>query len=84
MLQPLLKVALGYGLHAKQHPMIIALAAIGGTYAFGPLGILFGPVVVSLVAAVLKEIQACMKSGAAFLVVFCVLPATPAGALLTS
>jgi predicted PurR-regulated permease PerM len=37
--------------------MIIALAAIGGTYAFGPLGILLGPLVVSLVAALLVEIQ---------------------------
>jgi predicted PurR-regulated permease PerM len=42
----------------KQHPMLIALAAIGGTYAFGVLGILLGPLVVSLVAALLKEIQA--------------------------
>jgi predicted PurR-regulated permease PerM len=41
----------------KQHPMLIALAAIGGTYAFGVLGILLGPLVISLVAALLKEIQ---------------------------
>jgi len=41
----------------KQHPMLIALAAIGGTYAFGVLGILLGPLVVSLVAALLEEIQ---------------------------
>jgi len=41
----------------KQHPMLIALAAIGGTYAFGVLGILLGPLVVSLAVAVLKEIQ---------------------------
>ncbi len=41
----------------KQHPMLIGLAAIGGTYAFGPLGILLGPLLVSLAAAVLKEIQ---------------------------
>ena len=45
------------GTRDKQHPMLIALAAIGGTYAFGALGILLGPLVVSLVAAVLKEIQ---------------------------
>ncbi len=45
------------GAHEKQHPMIIALAAIGGTYAFGVLGILLGPLLVSFVAAVLKEIQ---------------------------
>jgi predicted PurR-regulated permease PerM len=45
------------GAREKQHPMLIALAVIGGTYAFGPLGILLGPLVVSLVAALLKEIQ---------------------------
>jgi predicted PurR-regulated permease PerM len=43
--------------HDKQHPMLIALAAIGGTYTFGALGILLGPLLVSLAAAVLKEIQ---------------------------
>ena len=41
----------------KQHPIIIGLAAIGGTYAFGVLGILLGPLVVSLVEALLMEIQ---------------------------
>jgi predicted PurR-regulated permease PerM len=41
----------------KQHPMLIGLAAIGGTYAFGPLGILLGPLLVSLAAAVVGEIQ---------------------------
>ncbi len=45
------------GARDKQHPMLIALAAIGGTYAFGALGILLGPLLVSLAAAVLKEIQ---------------------------
>ena len=45
------------GAREKQHPVLIALAVIGGTYAFGPLGILLGPLVVSLVAALLKEIQ---------------------------
>lgn len=45
------------GARERHHPVLIALAAIGGTYAFGPLGILLGPLVVSLVAALLKEIQ---------------------------
>ena len=45
------------GAREKQHPVLIALAAIGGTYAFGALGILLGPLVVSLVAALLQEIQ---------------------------
>jgi len=43
--------------HVKQHPMLIALAAIGGTYAFGALGILLGPLLVSLASALLKEIR---------------------------
>jgi predicted PurR-regulated permease PerM len=37
--------------------MLIALAAIGGACAFGVLGVLLGPLVVSLVVALLKEIQ---------------------------
>jgi predicted PurR-regulated permease PerM len=45
------------GAGERQHPMLIALAAVGGTYAFGVLGILLGPLVVSLVAALLEEIQ---------------------------
>jgi predicted PurR-regulated permease PerM len=45
------------GKRNKQHPMLIALSAIGGTYAFGAMGILLGPLLVSLFAAVIKEIQ---------------------------
>ena len=45
------------GAREKQHPVLIALAAIGGTYAFGPLGFLLGPLLISLAAALLKEIQ---------------------------
>jgi predicted PurR-regulated permease PerM len=48
------------GAREKQHPILIALAVIGGTYAFGVLGILLGPLVVSLVAALLKELQKLM------------------------
>jgi len=46
------------GAREKQHPVLIALSAIGGTYAFGPLGILLGPLVISVVAVLLTEIQA--------------------------
>ena len=54
------------GAREEQHPVIIGLAAIGGTFAFGPLGLLLGPLVVSLVAALLKEIQGMVShSGAA-------------------
>jgi predicted PurR-regulated permease PerM len=45
------------GAREKQHPILIALAVIGLTYAFGVLGILLGPSSGSLVAALLKELQ---------------------------
>ncbi len=45
------------GAREKQHPILVALAAIGGAYAFGALGILLGPLLVSLAAALMKEIQ---------------------------
>lgn len=45
------------GARAKQHPVLIALAVVGGTYAFGVLGILLGPLVVSLVVALVEELQ---------------------------
>ncbi len=44
------------GSRDKQHPMLVGLAAIGGTVAFGPLGILLGPILVSLCAALVREI----------------------------
>jgi predicted PurR-regulated permease PerM len=50
------------GAREKQHPMLVALATVGGTYAFGALGILLGPLMVSLVAAVMKEIQLLVKA----------------------
>jgi len=49
--------------HDKQHPVLIGLAAVGGTFAFGPLGILLGPLLVSLAAAVVKEIQKLTSPG---------------------
>jgi len=45
------------GKRDKLHPILIALAAIGGTYAFGALGILLGPLLFSVFAALLKEIR---------------------------
>lgn len=45
------------GAGEKQHPILMALAAIGGTVAFGALGILLGPLVVSLVIALVQELQ---------------------------
>jgi predicted PurR-regulated permease PerM len=52
------------GARERQHPMLIALAAIGGTYAFGALGILLGPLIVSLTAVLLKETQMLAAAGA--------------------
>ena len=45
------------GKRNELHPMLIALAAIGGTYAFGALGILLGPLLISLAAVLIQEIQ---------------------------
>ena len=45
--------------------MLIALAAIGGTYAFGPMGLLLGPLAIALTAALLKEIHRLIPSGLA-------------------
>ena len=45
------------GKQGKQHPVLVALAAIGGAYAFGVLGILLGPLLIALSAALLKEIH---------------------------
>jgi predicted PurR-regulated permease PerM len=45
------------GARAKQHPVLVALAVVGGTYTFGVLGILLGPLVVSLIVGLVKEIE---------------------------
>jgi predicted PurR-regulated permease PerM len=45
------------GKRGNQHPVLVALAAIGGAYAFGVLGILLGPLAISLTAALVKEIN---------------------------
>jgi predicted PurR-regulated permease PerM len=42
----------------KQHPVIIALSVLGGTQAFGPIGLLLGPVVISLLIALVEAIRA--------------------------
>lgn len=45
------------GAGAKQHPVLVALAVVGGTYAFGILGILLGPLVLALIAALVEETE---------------------------
>jgi len=56
----------------NQHPMLLALAMIGGTYAFGALGIILGPLLVSLAAALVREMQRLVTPGA-------VVPTHPVG-----
>lgn len=43
--------------HVQLHPVTIALSIIGGTRAFGALGIFLGPLIISLLLAVLKELS---------------------------
>jgi len=45
------------GAQEKEDPMLLGFAMLGGTYALGPLGIILGPLVVSLTGAVIEEIQ---------------------------
>ena len=45
------------GARQKQHPGLTAMTMIGGTYAFGAVGILLGPVIASLTIAVLQDIR---------------------------
>lgn len=43
-----------YGKGSKVHPLIILFAVLGGIYAFGPLGFLVGPMMVSFFIALLE------------------------------
>jgi predicted PurR-regulated permease PerM len=43
-----------YGKGSQVHPLIILFAVLGGIYAFGPLGFLVGPIMVSFFIAVLE------------------------------
>jgi predicted PurR-regulated permease PerM len=45
------------GAQEKEHPVLLGFAMLGGTYAFGPLGLLFGPLAVSLTAGVVQELH---------------------------
>ena len=48
------------GAREKAHPVLVALAVAGGTYAFAVLGILLGPLVISLIIALVTKINARM------------------------
>jgi predicted PurR-regulated permease PerM len=41
----------------KEDPVLLGFAMLGGTYVFGPFGLLYGPLVVSLTGAVLEELH---------------------------
>jgi len=45
------------GSRLRQPPLVIALAVLGATDAFGALGILLGPVIVSVLAALVREFR---------------------------
>ena len=60
ILRPLL-----IGARDKQNPVLIGFAMLGGTYVIGPLGLLIGPLVISLTGAVVEEIQKINAHGSA-------------------
>jgi predicted PurR-regulated permease PerM len=45
------------GSRENQNPVLVGFAMLGGTYAIGPLGLLLGPLVVSLTVAVIEELK---------------------------
>jgi len=45
------------GAREKQNPVLVGFAMLGGTYAIGPLGLLCGPLAVSLAGAVVDELH---------------------------
>jgi predicted PurR-regulated permease PerM len=45
------------GAQEKEHPVLLGFAMLGGTYAFGPWGLLYGPLAVSLTGAVVEELH---------------------------
>jgi predicted PurR-regulated permease PerM len=49
--------------HVQLHTVTIALSMIGGTRAFGVLGIVLGPLVISLLLTVLQELRSIAANG---------------------
>jgi predicted PurR-regulated permease PerM len=45
------------GAQEKEHPVLLGFAMLGGTYAFGPLGLIYGPLALSLTGAVVEELH---------------------------
>jgi len=52
------------GTRLRQPPLLIALSVLGATNAFGALGILLGPVVVSVLAALVREFRIQLRTSA--------------------
>jgi len=52
------------GTRLRQPPLLIALSVLGGTSAFGALGILLGPVIVSVLAALVREFRTQLRPNA--------------------
>jgi predicted PurR-regulated permease PerM len=49
------------GTRLREPPLLIALSVLGGTSAFGALGILLGPVIVSVLAALGREFRSQLR-----------------------
>ncbi len=49
------------GTRLRQPPLLIALSVLGGTIAFGALGILLGPVLVSVLAVLVQELRSQLR-----------------------
>jgi predicted PurR-regulated permease PerM len=45
------------GAQEKENPVLLGFAMLGGTYAFGPLGLILGPLAISLTGAVVHELH---------------------------
>ena len=52
------------GTRLRQPPLLIALSVLGGATAFGALGILLGPVIVSVLAALVREFRSQLRPDA--------------------
>jgi predicted PurR-regulated permease PerM len=50
------------GARVKQHPVVVAVAAIGATIAIGPLGVFVGPVLFAVLSAVAAELDGSRES----------------------
>lgn len=52
------------GVKEKENPVLVGFAMLGGTYAIGPVGLLFGPLIVSLTGAVIEALKETARDNA--------------------